>query len=368
MDKKIGIGVIGCGTRMKYLLKLLLDKRKYKIIALYDINKKAIRDFKKLFNEKLKIHNSYRLLVEDKDIDWIFIGSWNSAHKEQIITAFNANKHVFCEKPIAISIKECKEIKKAYKKNLKFLIGYPFRFSPHYRKIKKIIEKEKIGKIVSMEFNETLPFEHGLAIMTDWRRFTKYSGGHILEKCCHYIDLANWLNESLVKKVASFGSLNFFKSENSYIFEKLKKEEKHRKSPFITEKDIVDNQVVIIEYYNGVHAVFHTNCSSSIPERRMYICGTEGAIRADVLTGKIEVKSILEEEKIEIFSETARESHGGGDKFLIKELIKMMETDYAQNTIDDAIKSAITAIAIDEAMKNQEVIDMESVWEKFGIS
>ncbi len=48
-----------------------------------------------------------------------------------------------------------------------------------------------------MEFNETLDFNHGGYIMGDWRRLQRYSGTHLLEKCCHDIDLVNWITGSL---------------------------------------------------------------------------------------------------------------------------------------------------------------------------
>ena len=64
--------------------------------------------------------------------------------------------------------------------------------------------------MISMEFNETLGFNHGGFIMGDWRRLTENSGTHLLEKCCHDIDLVNWMLESIPVKVASFGGVNFF--------------------------------------------------------------------------------------------------------------------------------------------------------------
>ena len=224
-----------------------------------------------------------------------------------------------------------------------------------------------------MEFNEVLKFTHGAFIMSDWRRFVKFSGGHLLEKCCHDIDLANWIIGSLVKKVASFGGLNMFKLDNSYILEKIKKEEvigsyKNRiLDPFTSEKDIVDNQVVIMEYLNGVRATFHTNCSSGLPERRMYICGTKGTIRANLITGKIELKKIDSLEKTKtIIDEENKEGHGGGDLILVKELNRvMLGGKIYGNPMNDALKSTLTCLGIDEAMNKGEVVNMTSLWKKF---
>jgi predicted dehydrogenase len=57
--------------------------------------------------------------------------------------------------------------------------------------------------------------------MRNWRRHKNLSGPHILEKCCHDIDLINWIVESLPSKVCAFGGNNIFTKENNMIKEKL---------------------------------------------------------------------------------------------------------------------------------------------------
>lgn len=91
-------------------------------------------------------------------------------------------------------------------------------------------------------------------------------------------------------------------------------------NPFESEKDIVDNQVVIIEYKNEVGATLHLNSNSGIPERRMNLCGSKGALRADLITGKLEVGKIRFGETIEVFDTLAEDMHGGGDQVLAREL------------------------------------------------
>jgi len=386
-----GIGVLGCSSRMKYVLKLLLQiNPNHNIVALHDIERNAVDSYKEEFGRNIPVYETSKDLVNGSDVEWIFVGSSDYLHKEYILDSFNAEKNVFSEKPLAVSVSECEEIKRIYdEKNLNFLISYPLRYSPHYNRIKKIIDEGKIGNIVSMEFNEILKFSHGAFIMSDWRRFVKFSGGYLLEKCCHDMDLANWMTGSIVKRVASFGGLNMFKPDNSYILERMEKENQrfpfnsevnseqkekvigsYKKwvlNPFTSKKDIVDNQVVIIEYLNGVRATFHTNCSSGLPERRMYICGTKGTIRADLFTGKVELKGIGSEETKIIIDEENKGGHGGGDPILIKELNRIMLGGKIHGIpINDAIKSTITCLGIDEAMNKGEVVDLVSLWKKFG--
>lgn len=391
MERGNKIGIIGCGYRIRDIMKILLSiNPHHKIVSVYDVSQDSINKFKKEFGE-VGSSNNYEEITGNPNIDWVLIGSINSAHKDHIISALKSGKNVFSEKPIVISIEECREVIKVYnevgKKNkVKFLIGYPLMYTPLYTKVKEIVDENYIGKIISMEFNEVLSFNHGTFIMTDWRRFHKFSGGYLLEKCCHDIAVTNQIVKSLPKRICSFGGLNFFKPENSNIYEKVKNAgiklefyEESTKNPFLSDKDIIDNQVVIIEYKNNIRASFHTNCSSGMPERRMYICGTEGTIRADFVTGKIEIKKIDSKDVKIMATENEDDGHGGGDlklvEFINKEMMKN-EIDFnlkenRQNISAEAMKTAVTSaiscFMIDKSMKEGKVIDCDDVWKEFGI-
>lgn len=369
------IGVIGAGLRIKRILELLLKINKnHEIVSIYDPSKTAIEKYKTFFNQNFKIEKDYASLLEKKEISWIFIGSPNKFHKKQILLALKHKKNIFCEKPLAINTKDLIKIKKAFKKNgKKFLISYPLRHSLHYKKIKEIIEEGKIGKIISLEFNEVLPFNHGLFIMGDWRRFNSLSGGHLLEKCCHDFDIVNWLVKSKAKKISSFGGLDFFKRKNFRFFKKIKDtrgelifSEKKLKNAFFMNKNIVDNQVVIIEYENNLRAVFHTNCNSHIPERRLYICGTHGTIRANLLKGKIEFcRYDMQKSKIIKFDKKTKESHGGGDSHLADKINLAMISEYNRpKDLDDAIKSSAMCIFADKARRKNKVLYLKKFWKK----
>jgi len=309
------------------------------------------------------------------------IGSWNCFHKDQAVAALKAGKNVFCEKPLATTLKDCVAIKKAVQAGtMKFLIGFTLRYSPHYLKIKEIINSGAIGKIVSLEFNETLEFNHGGYIHSDWRRLKANAGTHLLEKCCHDIDLVNWITGSRACRVASFGGLNFFIPANARRMQEIacSKDKKRAycswegaqgKDPFRNHKDIVDNQVAIIEYANGVHATFHTNCNAGIPERRMYILGSKGAIRSDVITGTIQLKKIGFSEQLENISSGTADGHGDGDTWLARHMAAVMRgKELPQTSINDGLFSAITCFGIDKAQESNRVVDLNPLWLRAGIN
>ncbi len=381
MTREIGIGVVGAGAMGRGVVKQVLEQdARLKVRALFDPDPRSITAARDLFGADLPADDSYEALLARKDLDWVMIASWNCFHKEQTVAAFKAGKHVFCQKPLAISFADCLEMQQAWKTSgRQFVIGFTLRFSPHYRKLKELLEAGVVGKIVSFEFNETLGFNHGGYIMGDWRRLRQYAGTHLLEKCCHDIDLANWFVGSLPARVASFGGLDFFTPKNAGYIAKLGKDSEGRpafqtwgglvmENPFTGDKDIVDNQVAILEYLNGVRATFHTNCNAGIPERRMYILGTEGAIRANVLTGEIETQRIGFDTKLKPVAACASGGHGGGDEILAKELAATM-LDGAPPTVslDAGLISAGTCFAMDEATDTGCVVDVRPYWRQAGL-
>jgi predicted dehydrogenase len=373
---KTGLGIIGCSKRIEGILTELLRRDKnIEITALCDPDPKRIEDFKKHLAPDARVYDSVKQLVSDPEIEWVAVGTWNSLHAQQAIAAVEAGKHVYCEKPLATNFDDCVAIKSAFTKNKKkLMIGFTLRYSPHYRKIRSLIESGAIGKIVSFEFNESLNFNHGGHIMSCWRRKREFTGCHILEKCCHDIDLANWMVGSRVLKVASFGGLDFFKPENEHYMNDLAPDEEgHRaycswptawgKNPFTSDKDIIDNQVCILQYANGVRGTFHTNINAGIPERRMYILGTQGAIRAEAFTGKLELQKIGFTEKLQDLATDSRDSHAGGDDILVDYWSKMIHEDVPSLTdIKTGIESAVVCFAADEAMLKGQIVDLSRYW------
>jgi predicted dehydrogenase len=366
----ICIGVIGCGSRLQYLLTLLHQQGdQVRVEALCDPNARAIAACRSAFNPQARVHDDHRALVADPAVDWVLVGSWNRFHREHAIAALKAGKHVFCEKPLATTLDDCLAMREALRASgRRFFIGFVLRYSPHYRRIKRLVADGAIGELVSLEFNETLDFDHGGMIHGNWRRLTGDAGSHMLEKCCHDVDLVHWLVGSPASRIASFGGLDFFTPANRRHITRIGQRSDGRRAyhapanedPFTCDKDIVDNQVAIIEFENRVRAAFHTNCNSAIPERRMHLCGTEGTIRADVISGRIEVQRIGYDTAIEDASTGSSGGHGGADDLMVGELLACMRDGTApQTTLEDGLTAALTCFGIDAALASGQVFRME---------
>lgn len=371
----IRLGVIGCGGRLRGVLSRLLQSApagRITIVAAYDPFPGSIQALRDELEISFDVERDEESLVQRADVDWVFIGSWNAHHARQAILALLAGKHVFCEKPLATTMADCLAIRAAAEKSGRtFAFGLVLRYSPFYQKIHEIVASGRLGQLISFEFNETLGFNHGGYIFGNWRRRSENAGSHLLEKCCHDLDLANWIIDSLPTRVASFGGRDFFLPKNAGRVEQVGPDAKgsaayqtwadpQRVNPFSEGADIVDNQVAILEYANGVRGTFHTNCNAAILERRFYICGSEGALRGDAISGLVEVQRIGHDTRPEKIDFGISGGHAGGDEIMAASLVEtLLHGKPPLASIEEGIRSCAVALAIDEAMRDGRVVTLQ---------
>ncbi|MCF6806994.1 bi-domain-containing oxidoreductase [Thiotrichales bacterium 19S9-12] len=129
------------------------------------------------------------LLYQDNDLDLIVIATRHNQHARQVISALDANKHVFVEKPLALTLDEVEQIKSAYTKadNRLLMVGFNRRFAPQVQTIKRLLDQEKMPKSFIMTVNAgDIPKEH-------WTQDKCVGGGRIIGEGCHFIDLLRFL-------------------------------------------------------------------------------------------------------------------------------------------------------------------------------
>ncbi len=384
------IALIGTGSRMHSIVRGLLESPRLgstvTIGALCDTNREAAESLAQNLPEtcpKPRIYTDHRkLLACENDITWTVIASPTYAHPEHAIDAMRAGRHVFCEKPLAHKLPELHAMHQVQRETGRFFMtGFVLRYTPMFRRAVEILESGELGSIISTESNETLHFQHGASIMYHpWRMYTRLGAGHLNEKCVHDIDLINRVARALPTRVASFGGRNFFVPANRHLPETLAKSAQgrtpylHREThanPFETDTDILDNQVVILEYDNGMHAAFHTNRNAAIRERRMLIYGERGALRFDFQTRRLDHARIGWEETVhtEDLSELIRGSHSGGDVAIGEALLTSVETDQppAIGAAPGLIATATCHLA-DQALAQNTIIDLRPTWKEFGFT
>ncbi|WP_349408598.1 Gfo/Idh/MocA family oxidoreductase [Pseudalkalibacillus sp. SCS-8] len=131
------------------------------------------------------------------DVDAVIICSENVRHKEMVLQAAEANKHILCEKPIATSTDDAWEMIEACKKaGVKLMTAFPVRYSTPIQKLKTYVEEGHLGTILSMRTTNRGQNPGGWFIETE-----KSGGGAVLDHTVHMIDIMRWLMNSDVSKV-----------------------------------------------------------------------------------------------------------------------------------------------------------------------
>ena len=117
--------------------------------------------------------------INTPGVEWVMVFSPNVYHKQHVLEAFEAGKHVFSEKPLATTIEDCQAIFDGHQKSGKlFATGFVLRYAPMYRKAKEILESGKLGKVMTIEANENITPSHTAASRGGgygciWHRFPR---------------------------------------------------------------------------------------------------------------------------------------------------------------------------------------------------
>ena len=190
--KTINWGIIGCGnvTEIKSGPGFNISENS-KLIAVMRRNGNLAKDYAHRHNVK-KWYNDAALLINDPEVDAVYIATPPASHKQYAIMVAGAGKPVYIEKPMALNYRQCKEIILACNEaQVPLFVAYYRRALPKFLKIKTIIDSGKLGDIlfVNVLFHK-MPNANDLAGKTNWRVQSEISGGgYFVDLGCHMLDI-----------------------------------------------------------------------------------------------------------------------------------------------------------------------------------
>jgi len=197
--RKYGILVIGCGHIGSQHLADIYYRENIKIIAVTDCNIEIAKEASRKYGA-LYYGTDYHNFLTDEQVDIVIIATYASSHLQILRECLSANKHVLCEKPIAISNEDGKAFYEAVKaSDQKVLIAHILRHNKSYIKIRELIQAGKIGNLRVMRMVQN---HHAM----DWKRYKR-----LLEDCSpivdcgvHYIDVMQWFTGAKIIEVGGF--------------------------------------------------------------------------------------------------------------------------------------------------------------------
>ena len=214
----INFGIAGYGKMGKIRERSIFESPNTNLISIYE-SSDLIQPDKKIIQCK-----SFEDLLET-NIDAVMVSVYVSFSAECVIKALNAGKHVFCEKPPAMNVKEMRKVIEAEKKSGKVLkYGFNHRFHYSVMEAKKIIENGDMGKILWMR--GVYGKAGSIDFHDNWRNYKKYSGGGILfDQGIHMIDLFRYLASNEFECLNAHLTSSFWNTEcedNAFVTLKSK--------------------------------------------------------------------------------------------------------------------------------------------------
>lgn len=268
-----GVGSVGRNVARQFATRGELEQ-----VLAYDVNPDQLKSLEGI--PRLQTITDYHAALKDPEVGVVFVITPNSTHSSLIRAALEHGKAVMCEKPIATTLQEAREVVElAERKKLFFQVGFELRYSLLYVKVKEWIDAGLLGQVVNTQCNYVCNEFHGKG---SWRNKTETGGSMFGEKLSHYVDLPRWWIGSEVVNVHSLCAPNLVK----YM-------------------EVHDNYHTTYRFANG--AVSHLSfCmylgetdsddplrSQSIEQKddghelRYLIMGTKGAVETDVYRRRI---------------------------------------------------------------------------------
>lgn len=337
--EQVRIGVIGLGWRAGVTKYWHRPDGRSVVVAGADSDPARLAKFRERINPDADVTTDYRELLERKDIDAIVVMTPDHCHDEHAVAALQAGKHVYCEKPLAITVEGCDRILRAWRDSGKqFMIGFNMRYMNMYRTMKEIVEAGDIGEV------KAVWVRHFVGLGSDyyyhsWHANSRNTTSLLLQKASHDIDLIHWLTGRYTEKVAAFGGVDYFGGDKPDDLTCPACAEKDtcpeaRFGPLIRcafrqEVDVEDNSMVLMELEGGVKASY-MQCHFTPDYMRNYtVIGTEGRIENSEPENRVYLKSRksntwrdLSDRIYEI--KTAEGSHNGADPKICDDFIAMI--------------------------------------------
>lgn len=373
------IGIIGLGARIAAIAKdFAAAEPEAQFLAVTDPETTRLPSLTELGASPVHYDDPAAMLAEH-GFDLLVIGSPNHLHLDHLRLALQSpTPFIFCEKPVVASVAETIELARLIAKHdgeKRLMIGLVLRYSHLYRRLRKAQADGHIGEVMSIEASEHIAPYHGSFFMRDWRRDSAISGGFMLEKCCHDIDLYQGVVGARPARVASFGG------RKKYLPER-----RPEKGPdylavmtprwggindaYSGDGDIIDYQTAIVDYENGATMAFHTNLNVPDEYRRFCVIGIDGMAEGDFVRNTFKLTRSDDGATLDAsshVSEGVQNSHYGADAQMGADIMAHLRGDLPvlPLSVRDALEAGVTAMAMDRARDTRQVLDLAETWAAF---
>lgn len=405
--KTITAVLLGAGSRGRFIYGPYAEKfpNELQFVAVAEPNAERREQFAGIHQIAPQyVFDTWEKVFEHgKLADVMIISTLDREHYEPAMKAMALGYHVLLEKPMSPSKEECIQLEQASLQYQRLLIvSHVLRYAPFWSGIKRCIDDGELGTVATIQLTENVGYLHMAHsyVRGNWRN-SEESSPMILAKSCHDLDLISWLMDEKCTSVSSYGSLLHFRKENApegstercidlcavekecpfsamkmyiqppehpwarYMTDDLSqqgilkaiKEGPFGRCVYRCDNNVVDHQIVNMEFANGANASFIMSGLTKSGTRRVQLMGTRGEIIGDMDEGKFTLYRYATNERVEIECSVNGDGHGGGDERMISQFIKHVHTfeqksGYGLTSATASLQSHLIAFAAEQSRLN----------------
>ncbi|MEE1240077.1 MAG: Gfo/Idh/MocA family oxidoreductase [Acutalibacteraceae bacterium] len=428
--KQFKVIVIGAGGRGASYTNIMHEvPEMFKVVGVAE----PIEDRRNYIKEKHNISDEFcfdsweKILNVPKFADIAIIATMDRMHTEPVIKAMELGYDLLLEKPVAPTPEECAAIaNRAKELGRKIMVCHVLRYTPFFKTLKKLINDGIVGDVVNIEHTEGVGNKHQSHsfVRGNWGNEER-SSFMLLQKCCHDLDILQWLLDKDCKKIQSFGSLKHFRRENApegspercidgcpvsekcfynamklyydakgnYWFRraatckpagkdtdcevlKALRDTQYGKCVYKCDNNVVDHQTVNMEFEGGT-TIAMTMSAFTRGGRRIRVMGTKGELVCNMSLPANEAfefydfatdKAACLDIDYSKVGDSIVDGHGGGDSGIIADLYKYMTDEIDASDVSEiaiSTKNHMLAFAAEASRKTNTVVDVEAYMKKY---
>ncbi len=268
---KLRYGIIGCGSMDREHIENIRALGGGVVTAIADPTPASRDQASSLLDGQVQLFEHHSELLKSRLCDAVVIASPNFTHIDVMRDALATDLHILCEKPLVTKMSDGMEML-ALAKNRQAIawVAQEYRYMPPVAEMIRIAHEGGVGRIHQVAIREHRePFYPKVG---DWNRFSANTGGTLVEKCCHYFNLMDFILKEQPTRVFASGGQRVNHLDEKY----------GGKTP-----DILDSAYVIVEYPSGARAsldlcMFAENC---IDNEHVTIVGAQGKLESLLPSG-----------------------------------------------------------------------------------
>ncbi|MFE4918838.1 Gfo/Idh/MocA family protein [Streptomyces sp. NPDC056661] len=413
MPSVVNIAVVGAGDRgTGHAGWALAYPERAKVVAVAE-PRKARRDRLAADHglEAGSAVDDWRVLAARGRIaDAVLICTLDREHLEPVLAFAALGYHIMLEKPMALTEDECRRIVAAVEKaGVILAVGHVLRYTPYTQALKRIVDSGRLGEIVSIQHLEPVGFWHQAHsfVRGNWRREDEATS-MLMAKSCHDLDWLQYVLGRPPVRVSSFGRLSHFRPENKPVgaadrcldcavetscpysakrdyrdrlargehnwplsvvideftpqaLDTALREGPYGRCVYACDNDVVDHQVVAMEFASGATGTFTMTAFTEQADRQTRIFGTRAELRGDGEHLRVYDFLTRTEELIDLGTEGTMDAaggHGGGDAGLMDAFVAAIATEdpgLVKSGPQESLTSHLTVLAAERARHNNTV-------------